>query len=231
MKELDFSTVLAIGIHDMKNSLNRVITAVDELVEADSGETWRDSDAVAQLQYEARRMKDNLTKMLTIYRNDHGLYQPDFAPVNLYELLEDCWLNNKPLMDLRGLRCRIECAEDLRWTLDQYLVASLIENVLTNTMRYTKGEICLSARVVDDSLRLTLEDDGPGFPATMLGQRSLHDSVKPDAKLGNTGLGLHFCAMVANLHHAPDGQRGWIELNNDGCLGGGRFLLRLPALM
>ncbi len=240
MSALDFSTVLAISIHDMKNSLNRMIVTVDALAEAgpeSNPQSSRgfnappgDADAVVQLQYEARRMKDNLTKLLTIYRHDHGMYQPDFSAVNLFELLEDCWLNNKPLMDQRGLKCTIDCDEDLTWTLDSALVLSLVENVLTNTMRYTRTGVRLSAWVEHAYLCLTLDDDGPGFPAGMLGRRSLADSAAPDVKLGNTGLGLHFCAMVADCHATADGRRGQIELSNGGLLGGGRFLLRLPAL-
>jgi signal transduction histidine kinase len=231
MSKLDFSTVLAIGIHDMKNSLNRVLTAVDALSEAGGAVGARqDDETLAQLQYEARRMKDNLTKLLTIYRNDNGLYQPDFAEVSLYELLEDCWLNNKPLMDMHNIACTIDCDDSLTWTLDRDLVISVIENVLTNTVRYTKSAICLGAWVESAWLWLTIDDDGPGFPAGMLGRRTLHDSVAPDAKLGNTGLGLHFCAMAADRHAAPGGDHGCIELGNQGRLGGGRFVLKLPAL-
>ena len=235
MSGLDFGAVLAIGIHDMKNSLNRVLSSLDALSEScghgesGQGESGQ-GEALAQLQYEARRMKDNLTKMLTIYRHDHGLYAPNFAPVDLCELLEDAWLNNKPLMDQYAIRCTIDCQPDLHWTLDPYLVTSLIENVLTNTLRYTKERVRLSARQGGDWLCLEVEDDGPGFPADMLGPRHLRDSSAPDAQLGNTGLGLHFCALVAERHRAPDGTHGRIELSNDGALGGGRFALRLPTL-
>lgn len=228
MSGLDFSTVLAIGIHDMKNSLNRVLTAVDTLAEDGGGAGGADAESLTLLQYEARRMKDNLTRMLTIYRDDHGLYQPNFAPVSLYELLEDAWLNNKPLMDQRGIQCMIDCDEDLIWTLDRDLVISVVENVLTNTMRYTRTAIRLSATVGNNCLYVSIDDDGPGFPATMLGRRTLQDSSAPDVKLGNTGLGLHFCAMVADRHRDPDGCCGLIELSNQGILGGGCFLLTLP---
>ncbi|EIC19563.1 sensor histidine kinase [Thiorhodovibrio frisius] len=230
MSGLDFSAVLAIGIHDMKNSLNRVLSAVDELSGCQSSGCTGATESLMQLQYEARRMKDNLTKLLTIYRHDHDLYQPNFSEINLFELLEDAWLNNKSLIDQRKLHCDIDCDPDLNWTLDAYLVSSLIENVLTNTMRYTQAVVCLSARRDGDWLYLSVDDDGPGFPAAMLGRRNLQDSAAPDARLGNTGLGLHFCALVAERHCTPDGARGLIELSNAGPLGGGHFELKLPAI-
>ncbi|MBK5971222.1 MULTISPECIES: sensor histidine kinase [Thiorhodovibrio] len=227
---VDFSAVLAIGIHDMKNSLNRVLNAVDTLAESDRAKQPAEAEALAQLQYEARRMKDNLTKLLTIYRHDHGLYPQNFQQTNLYELLEDSWLNNKPLLDQRGLSCNIACDEELAWTLDAYLVGSLIENVLTNAVRYTTSTVRLSARRDGDWLVLAIDDDGPGYPESMLGRRTLHDSAAPDAKMGNTGLGLHFCALVAERHGAANGARGFIEVSNAGALGGGCFVLKLPVV-
>jgi len=230
MSGLDFSAVLAISIHDMKNSLNRVLSAVDELTGCQGRACEGATESLSQLQYEARRMKDNLTKLLTIYRHDHDLYQPNFAEINLFELLEDASLNNKPLMDQRRLRCEIDCDPDLNWTLDSDLVSSLIENVLTNTMRYTQEILRLSARRDGDWLCLSADDDGPGFPASMLGRRNLHDSAAPDTRLGNTGLGLHFCALVAERHCSSDGACGCIELSNAGPLGGGHFELKLPVI-
>lgn len=227
---LDFSAVLAIGIHDMKNSLGRVLSAVDTLGESNRAKQPDETEALAQLQYEARRMKDNLTKLLTIYRHDHDLYHANFHATSLHELLEDSWLNNKPLLDQRGLSCAIVCDEELIWTLDSYLVGSVIENVLTNTVRYTKAAIRLSAWQEGDWLTLQIDDDGPGYPDNMLGRRALRDSAAPDAKLGNTGLGLHFCALVADRHGDADGARGFIELRNAGPLGGGSFALKLPSV-
>lgn len=230
MTTLDYSTVLAIGIHDMKNSLNRVLASLDELLDPETGECPCAAPAVAQLHYEARRMKDNLTKMLMLYRNEHGLYEPSFVAACVYDVLEDCWLNNKPMLDQYGVACQIDADEELVWTMDQQLVESLVENVLTNTVRYTKSQILLRAWADSDWLRVAVEDDGPGFPAGMLGRRALEDSAVPNEKLGHTGLGLHFCALVADRHAAADGRRGTIELSNAGLLGGGHFLLNLPSL-
>lgn len=231
MASLDFSTVLAIGIHDMKNSLNRVLTALDELSPTALDETAPcDAAAITQLHYEAQRMKDNLTKMLMLYREGHGLYEPQYLDASIYELLEDCWLNNKPLMDQRALSYELDCDEALSWTLDRYLVESLVENVLTNTIRYTKSIIRVLAWCDQDWLFVSIEDDGPGYPPNMMGVRTLHDTRAPDAKLGNTGVGLHFCALVAERHHHPTLGHGEIALSNGGALGGGRFLLQLPRL-
>ncbi len=229
MTKLDFSTVLAISIHDMKNSLNRVLTAFDELMDPETGECRCNSSVMAHLQYEARRINDNLIQLLMFYRNDHGLYHAQFSPTIIYELLEDCWLSNKPMMDHSGLQCAIECDEELTWIVDRTLIEAVIENVINNTVRYTREHILLSAKSKDGWLEIRVEDDGPGYPNEMLGRRQLHEGSNVNRKDGRTGLGLYFCTLVASSHSNNE-YSGWIELSNDSELGGGCFLLRLPQL-
>ncbi len=184
---------------------------------------------VAQLQYEASRINDNLIQLLALYRQDQGLYQPNFACVSVHDLLEDGWLSNKPLIDHHEIECTIDCAPELEWSLDRQLISALLDNVITNTVRYTKSLIHLAARLDGELLVISIEDDGPGYPEAMLGHWSLDDGAPLNQRLGRTGVGLHFCAMVATCH-ANAAQHGQIVLHNKGPSGGGHFAVFLPPL-
>lgn len=229
MSKLDFNAILAISIHDTKNALGMVLNSLDGLLDPSSGECHCNSRQIAHLQYEARRANDNLVQLLTLYRTGQGLYMPRFDSCLLYEILEDYYLLNKPMMDHHGITCDIECDEDLDWTLDRPLITAVLENVITNTVRYTRDRIRMTAQVSDGWLQLDVEDNGPGFPERMLGRREIDDEAPLDPAAGRTGLGLYFCALIARMHDA-DGRQGYIELANDGRLGGGRFRVALPRL-
>lgn len=227
LSNIDFSTILAISIHDTKNALGMVLNSLDGLLDPATGECRCDAGHVARLQYEARRVNDNLVQLLTLYRTDKGLYQPRLAHCVVYELLEDYYLSNKPMMDHHGVSCDIDCPEDLTWSLDQAMVAAVLENVITNTVRYTRDRIRIAAQHTDGWLLLDVEDNGPGFPAAMLGRRTIAKDAPLDPASGRTGLGLYFCAIIAQMHDSG-AQHGYIELSNGGSLGGGRFRLALP---
>jgi len=197
VSSLDFSTVLAIGIHDMKNSLALVLSTVDGLLESEAGSAPRDVEQLTKLRYEARRLSDNLVQLLTLFRTGRGLYQPRLAPQPVYELLEDYYLLNRPLFDHRHVSYEIDCDEALTWPLDRQLVISVLENVITNAVRYTRSRIRASATAADGWLRLRIEDDGPGFPSAMLGRRGADAEARLDPAAGRTGLGLYFCASIA----------------------------------
>lgn len=242
VNRVDFNTLMAIGIHDMKGSLNAVMNTISDLVDPDTGECRCERERLIHLQYEAQRVNDTLVQLLTLYRSNEGFYTPQMVSTRVYDLLEEYALRQKPLMDYRDVTCELECDEDLVWPLDAELMGGLLENVLTNTLRYTQDRILLAAEREGDWLRLRIEDNGPGFPEPMLGRRDADQQGVLERSAGRTGLGLYFCAVVAQLHGPPDpdesderragidlAQTGFVELCNNGALGGGAFVVNLPG--
>ena len=66
--EIDFATVLASAVHDMKNSLCMLIQST-ELIQQESAQLSGDArDELARLNYEANRLNSNLLQLLSLYR-------------------------------------------------------------------------------------------------------------------------------------------------------------------
>ncbi len=224
--QLDFSAVLASTIHDMKNSLGMVLNSLDQIVDLKAGNCNCSAEQVAQLQYEARRVNDNLVQLLTLYKLENGRHLQNISELPVAEFLEECYLLNKPLIDYKGIGIEIECDDDLYWFFDRDLSAGVVNNVINNAMRYTRDRIRLSASVRDGMLDLRIEDNGPGFPERML-EVVGREQTEVDFRKGHTGLGLYFCTKVAESHE-NQGRYGRIELANDSPIGGGRFSVILP---
>ena len=223
---LDFADVLASSIHDMKNSLGMVLSALEEVVDAETGRCDCTPEKVGELQYEAKRVNDNLIQLLTLYKMERGQYGLNVDEVDVAEFLEEGYLKNKPLLEYKGIGLDMEVDEDLIGYFDHYLLDGVVDNVVTNAARYTRDRLRLTAQEVDGWLLLRVEDNGTGFPPAMLGRGSTLVS-EGDFATGRTKLGLHFCALVAGAHH--NGERtGYIELSNDSELGGGSFSIYLP---
>ncbi|MCY1451716.1 Histidine kinase-, DNA gyrase B-, and HSP90-like ATPase [compost metagenome] len=102
----------------------------------------------------------------------------------------------------------------------------MVSNVVVNAIRYARGQILLSAGLVDEQLVITINDDGPGFPVHLVEHQT--DYVTGiNQSSGSTGLGLHFAACIARQHQRQ-GAHGRIEIANGGELGGGKFSIFLP---
>lgn len=229
MKEeqhIDFSALLASSIHDMKNSLGMVLNSLENVFEVGPGKCRCSPEQVSQLQYEAKRVNDNLVQLLTLYKMDDGSYSPAITEVAVADFLEDCYLLQKPLLDYRGIEVTIDCSPDLVWFFDPFLLESVLNNTITNAVRYTRDRLVIRAGTIGNQLRLDVEDNGNGFPKEMLVHAGDAEEVLQYGAR-HTKLGLYFCSRIARAHVNGE-RRGTIEVANDGPLGGGRFSIYLP---
>lgn len=221
----DFAMILASSVHDMKNSLTMLLHSLEELTEELPGEL-KQSGKVATLQYEAERVNNDLIQLLGIYRLQQETLSVNIDEHFLRDFLEEQSARYEQLLNSRGIGVEIDCDEELAGYFDQVLVAGIINNVVTNAVRYARQRIRLAARQEDSELVIEVADDGTGYPASMLTQPVQADSGV-DFDTGSTHLGLYFASRVAALHRQGE-QLGRIHLENGGASGGGTFQLRLP---
>ena len=226
-QQLDFSTILASTIHDMKNSLGMVLNSLEEIVDSESGECRCSGDQVAKLQYEAKRVNSNLIQLLTLYKLEHQQVSANINEYSVADFLEECLLQAKPILAFRDIEAEIDCPDDLYGYFDRDLVAGVLNNALDNAIRYTKSRLRLVAEVEDGGLVLGVEDDGAGFPGSMLIAGNDPAANQVSFASGRTGLGLYFSSLVAAMHRNRS-RAGYIELTNGGALGGGRFVIHIP---
>ncbi|MBF0458940.1 MAG: HAMP domain-containing histidine kinase [Nitrospirae bacterium] len=224
--KMDFSTVLASSVHDMKNSLSVLINHLDEVVETLEDTNPSSSKLVSQLQYEAKRVNNNLIQLLSLYRLDNSLYSLNIAHTPVYDLIEEVVSQNMSLMEYKGIGIEIDCHDDLSWFFDKELVGGVLSSTLNNSFRYTKDLLRVSAYEKDSHLCICVEDNGDGYPEAMLGGGSENTRQISFTK-GSTGLGLYFADMVAKFHKNKE-REGYISIVNGGILGGGIFCICLP---
>jgi signal transduction histidine kinase len=222
----DFNIILANSVHDMKNSVGMLLAALDEIDSRCSPEQCASRDQFSQLRYEGKRLSSNLVQVLTLYRINESRYSPNIAENDAGDVLEECLLDNEGLLALKGIDIDMECEEDLQGFFDHDLVSGLISSVINNAYKYAHKQIRIGATHENGYLTLYVEDDGDGFPPSMLHEQG-EDTTAINFKSGSTGLGLYFAATIAALHRDSDRQ-GFITTSNDGIDGGGRFTLHLP---
>jgi signal transduction histidine kinase len=101
----------------------------------------------------------------------------------------------------------------------------VINNILVNCAKYTKDKITISACQQDQYLKISIIDNGNGYPQQIINHiNNTHRSI--DFNSGSTNLGLFFSQQIAALHTCK-GRSGSISLFNSP-EGGGGFSLYLP---
>ncbi|MBA4392945.1 MAG: hypothetical protein C0407_05280 [Desulfobacca sp.] len=224
---LDFSTCLASLVHDMKNSIGLLLNTTDEVLDRCSIDTCPSYPLLSQLQYESKRVNNNLIQLLTLYKMDKSQLTLNIDYHDIAEFIDEAILYNKHLLDSKGIKIEIDNPEDLFWFLDKDLVGGVINNVLNNAFRYAKDIIKISSRKDEQGfLVIQIQDNGTGYPEQMI--KTIPDSpMKTSFLTGGTGLGLYFASSVARLHK-DKGREGYILINNNPDQGGGCFSIYLP---
>lgn len=224
--EIDFSFVLASSVHDMKNSLGMLLNTLGEVMEKYPAQNQEQSSSYAVLEYEAARINSELIQLLSLYRLDHDRIRVHVDEHFVVDTLNDQIARNHMLMQTRAIQLELDCDDNLQAYFDSDLIGGVINNVLVNCARYCKKKICISAQQGTEGLCITIEDDGPGYPADMM-----NDNDEPGGAIGFSGgrphLGLLFANKVALMHKMKD-RHGFIRLSNNSRLGGGCFGLYLP---
>lgn len=218
---------LASTVHDMKNSISVLSGTLENLLGAHPSSAAPEYGQMAQMLYQTKRLNDNLIQLLALYK-DVGKpgYPFDPAPRSVRELVELAAGQAHMLLQSRGIAFEVEYPQDAIWTLDEDLVIGVLVHAINNAVRYTRDRIRLSIKVDGDYLELRVEDNGAGFPDSML-ECGASAKAAINFLSNSSGLGLYFSSEVAKMHKHRQ-RSGSIALENGGTLGGGCFILRLP---
>ena len=222
---------LASTAHDMKNSISVLSGTLERLLDEASPQTEKAYPQMAQMLYQTRRLNDNLMQLLALYKQvGQPEYPFDVQPIAAGELVEQVAALSRVLLQARGIALDIEVDPELIWHLDEDLIVGVVSHAVNNAVNYTRDRIRLALRQDGELLEIRVEDNGEGYPQSLLeaGAAALSGVASGVNFLTNSaGLGLYFAREVARMHRHR-GRTGGVRLENGGRLGGGCFVLTLP---
>lgn len=222
---MNFSDVLASSIHDIKNALNMVINTLDELM-SDPVTGLAKNPKARRLEWEVQRANNDLVQLLTVYKSENRQLSVHIAEIALDEFLDDVTVEIRGSLEARGISIETRCDPSVVGYFDEDMVRGVIGNAVNNAQRYTRDRILLSAEERDGHVVIRVEDNGSGYPESMLQQRNTSDAGNSFIA-GHTQLGLYFSDLIARMHNNR-GKTGFVRMENQVNLEGGCFSLWLP---
>ena len=201
-RQIEQRTLLLSGVsHDLRTPLTRLKLGLAML----------DDDQSAAMQRDVADMERLLDEFLAFAR---GAVEGEPEPVDpvalVRQVIEDC-----KRTDIQAELVRVEGSGDV--PLRAGGIRRAVENLVGNAVRYgTRAE--LSVMLSDKSLRIRVEDDGPGIPV-----ERRNEALKPFVRLdparnqdrgSGVGLGLAIALDIARAHG------GTLRLGESARLGG-----------
>jgi two-component system OmpR family sensor kinase len=221
--------VLADAVNDMARRIERQLTDQRELLAAVSHEIRSplarlrvltellrgsaDSVTLDKVEREIIEVDDLIGKLLANSRLD-------FGALNM-QSLEPCVLMQRAI-ERAGVDPSVFHNEnpDARVQGDPTLLDRAFCNLLENAQKHAGGVESVEVSKVDQSMRFSVSDRGPGFPQEALGR--VFDAFYRGDGSSSLGLGLTLVERIARAH----GGRAWAENRPDG---GARVHFEIPA--
>ena len=191
--------------HDLRSPLTRLKSRLELALHEGPADGRGHRLALERAIAETDGILRTFATLMEIARAESGKAGIALEPIDLRAIVADMVELYAPLADEKGLA--IEAALDETKPVEGHsqFLSQLVANLLDNALAYTpEGRIRVSlARGDAGSVRLTVEDSGPGIPPEER-ERVLQRFVRLDASRsgGGSGLGLSLVAGVATLHRA-----------------------------
>ena len=219
--------------HEIKNPLTSVRSAVETATRIDDPEQQK--KLLAIIHDDVARLDRLISDISEASRLDAELSRDETGPLDMGAMLTMMAELQTATGANRGVavRCEIPDGEALFVQGHENRLVQVLRNLLANAVSFSPegGTVRLQARVDDETVIVSVEDDGPGIPEGKLA--AIFDrfySERPEGeKFGtHSGLGLSISRQIVEAHAG----RIWAENRNDenGAVAGARFVVSIPRL-
>jgi two-component system sensor histidine kinase KdpD len=196
------SVLLESVSHDLRTPLAAIRAAAGALIDAKAVQAAEQREVASAIDSEAARMDRLVGNLLEISRIEAGGLTVDLQPYALDDLLAT---SLRPFGETGELA--VDVPDGLLYVLaDAVLLDQVLGNVVENALRHGGGSaVRLRAAEVEDRIRVTVEDAGPGVPADDLPHLfEKFYRVQGRARRGTRGVGLGL-AVARGLVEAMGG--------------------------
>ncbi|MBI2756428.1 MAG: GAF domain-containing protein [Chloroflexi bacterium] len=177
---------------------------------------------------EADRLRELIENFLDLSRLEAGVLRIESVPVQLGQVARD--VLRRVELSAPGHTFTLDWAEDPELPADSRRIYQVIQNLLTNAVKYSPqgGQITLRSETDARVLTVSVEDEGLGIPprdVNRVFERFHRVGGERAKRIGGTGLGLAICKAFVEAH----GGRIWVESEGEGKGSAFRFSLPLGA--
>ena len=162
--------------------------------------------ALDSLQAECTRLDGLIEDLYQLSLADAGALDYRFEVIDLGEIVADAVDAHKDACAAKGLELSSDVQPHAIVDGDARRLSQLLDNLLTNSQRYTDapGRIRVSVQADAKTVRLAVDDTAPGVPPTALPQvfdRLFRVESSRNRAVGGAGLGLSIAKAIVEAHH------------------------------
>ena len=215
---------LATVSHELRTPLNAIV-GWGQMLRTGGLAPETQQRAIDTIERNGRALAQLVADLLDVSRVVSGNLHVDEGKVDLRGIVEAALDAARPVAAAAEIELTADVPEQpLAAVGDAARLQQVVGNILGNALKFTPrgGHVALTLRVVSDTVRLEVSDDGPGIAPEFL--PVMFDRFKQADSSGRRGLGLG----LAIVKHLVELHGGTVEAHSEGLGKGARFVVTLP---
>jgi signal transduction histidine kinase len=221
------TTFIMAASHEMRGPLTAIKGFAEILNMHPENLTPEQREAAEIVERNARHLSVLVEDTFDLSRNSFGELRLNLSEVDLEGIIDEVTSSTRPRIERRGQSLECEIAGPLPTIeADEGRTSQMVRNLVRNASVHNGEGVAIKvfARVEDDSVAISVEDDGRGLPFDDPEEAFRTFRRGPGSTVGDrsgSGVGLSLTKRLIQLH------RGRIEVES-GPGRGARFTLRFP---
>ena len=214
--------------HQLRTPLSGVKWTLNLLINGDLGELKTKQRAYVMKANESNeRMISLVDDILRANRIDPEKYRYNFTVINLLDLFDNILYEILPAADKKGIKIRIDRpnGEMAKVKVDSERMRAVIQNLLENAVKYTRGGGVIEVKIVEQTGKITasIKDNGIGIPMAQQGSifKQFFRASNSSTVASGSGLGLFIAKSIIEKHNGSM----WFESEENK---GAAFFFSLP---
>ena len=199
----DRDDFVALVSHELRTPLTSIQGFLELALDEDLPESLRSWLSIVQRN--ADRLRALVEDLLIVGEMSRGELHLETQPADLRALAEDAVATLAHRARRRGVELRLVDGPGIGINADARRVTQVIENLISNGIKYTRDEGFVEVRIEADGAdaRLSVVDDGPGLApaeAARVFERFYRSAEARASGVQGAGLGLWICRMIVHAH-------------------------------
>ncbi|NQZ11159.1 MAG: response regulator, partial [Algicola sp.] len=208
LKQLDRlkDAFLANTSHELRTPINGIIGLAESLIDGVAGKMSDDAKRnLRMVVTSGKRLSRLVNDILDMSKLKHGGVELHTQALDLHSLVDVVLTLSKPLVAKKDVELVNDVARSLPAVeADEDRLLQILHNLVGNGVKFTdSGIVSVTAQIVNDRIRVSVQDSGIGIPDDKLDTifESFAQVQNDNARsYGGTGLGLTITKQLVELH-------------------------------
>jgi signal transduction histidine kinase len=197
--------LISLVSHELRTPLTSIVGYLDLLVEDEGSLTEEQHKFLEVVGRNATRLLSLVSDLLFVAQSEAGRMTLEHEPLSLRELVENAVSAAAPTAQSQSIDLTITCRDDGDVVGDDQRLAQVIDNLLSNALKFTPpgGSVNVTVTTNRDRVLVEVADSGLGIPADeqeQLFTRFFRTDTAVKRAIQGTGLGLSIVKAIVEGH-------------------------------